>query len=321
MTETSPSIPTIPLPDRPILLDGGMGRELRRRGVPILETIWSANALLVAPDAVREVHRDYIDAGAEVITINTYGVIRGDLAKEGIEDRFRALNVQAAELARQARDESGKPVLIAGSLPPLRGSYRPDLVGRFDEIEPLYREQAECLAPYVDLFICETMSSAREALAAATAACSTGRPVWVSWTLHEDNSGRLRSEEGIDEAAAAIASLPVQAHLANCCSPESIEAAMPALARLGKPAGAYANAFRPVPKSWKLDGSTDGDGLLPLRDDLDPDHYAGHAAHWLDSGARLIGGCCGTGPEHIARLARLVQERKGSRQGMPKGMR
>jgi S-methylmethionine-dependent homocysteine/selenocysteine methylase len=309
MTQTQQNIPAIPMPERPILLDGGMGRELRRRGVPILETIWSANALLVAPDTVRQVHRDYIDAGAEVITINTYGVIRSDLAKEGIEDRFRSLNMQAAELARRARDESGKHVAIAGSLPPLRGSYRPDLVGSFDEIEPLYREQAECLAPYVDLFICETMSSAHEALAAATAACSTGRPVWVSWTLHEDNSGRLRSEEGIDEAASAIAELPVQAHLVNCCSPESIEAAMPALAKLGKPAGAYANAFRPVPKSWTLDGKTDGDGLLPLRDDLDPEHYATHAAHWLDSGARVIGGCCGTGPEHIARLGQLLKER------------
>ena len=313
MTTTSPAssrpIPTVPLPDRPVLMDGGMGRELRRRGVPILETIWSANALLVAPDTVRQVHRDYIDAGAEVITINTYGVIRAELAKEGVEDRFRELNVLAARLAQQARDEAGRPVLIAGSLPPLRGSYRPDLVGPSAEIEALYREQAEAQAPYVDLFICETMSLAREAHAAASAASATGRPVWVSWTLHEDHSGRLRSEEGIDEAAAAIAELPVQAHLANCCPPESIAAAMPALAQLGKPAGGYANAFRPVPTTWQLDGEKDGDGLLPLREDMDPDHYAEHVAHWLDHGAQLVGGCCGTGPEHIARLRALIDRK------------
>ncbi len=313
MPATSRAIPAIPLPDRPILLDGGMGRELRRRGVPILETIWAANALLVAPDTVRAVHRDYIEAGAELITINTYGVIRADLAKEGVEDRFRELNVLAAKLAQQARDDAAKPVLIAGSLPPLRGSYRPDLVGPSKEIEALYREQAEALAPHVDLFICETMSLAREAHAAASAACATGRPVWVSWTLHEDHSGRLRSEEGIDEAAAAIAELPVQAHLANCCPPESIAAAMPALARLGKPAGGYANAFRPVPMEWELGGGKDGDGLLALRDDLDPDHYADHVAHWLDRGAQLVGGCCGTGPEHIARLRELIAERSSSR--------
>lgn len=302
-----PRIPTAPLPERIVLLDGGMGRELRARGVPILDTIWSANALLVAPDVVRDVHRDYIEAGADVITTNTYGVIRGDLAKEGIEHRFAELNRLAGKLAQEARDEAGREVLIAGSLPPLRGSYRPDLVGPFAEIEPLYREQAEILAPYVDLFICETMSSAAEAFAAATAACSTGKPVWVSWTLHEDSSGRLRSGESVAEAAAALSDLPVSGCLCNCCAPESITAAMPALAAMeGKVVGGYANTFRPVPEHWELDGEKEGDGLLPLRDDLDPERYAAHAEHWRSLGARVIGGCCGTGPAHIARLKRMI---------------
>jgi len=287
--------------DRPLLLDGGTGRELRRRGVPILDTIWSANGLVVAPEVVRAVHLDYIRAGADVITTNTYGVIRADLAKEGIEARFAELNRLAARLARQAREEGGRAVAIAGSLPPLRGSYRPDLVGPFEEILPLYREQVELLAPDVDLFICETMSSAAEALAAATAACESGRPVWVSWTLDEDRSGNLRSGESVGEAAKAITHLPVSAFLANCCAPESIAAAMPALARLGT-AGGYANAFRPVPKDWDLESG----GLLPLREDLDPESYADHAAHWQAEGASILGGCCGTGPEHIARLRRLM---------------
>lgn len=301
-------IPTVPLPDRIVLLDGGMGRELRARGVPIPETIWSANALLVAPDTVRDVHRDYIKAGADIITINTYGVIRDDLAKEGIEHRFAELNRLAAELARQAREEAGRDVLIAGSLPPLRGSYRPDLVGPFHEIEPRYREQAEILAPLVDLFICETMSSAAEAHAAATAACSTGRPVWVSWTLHEDRSGRLRSGETVAEAAQAIAGLPVSACLCNCCAPESIAAAIPSLAGLDVArVGGYANGFRPVPEDWQLDGEKEGDGLLPLRDDLGPDSYAGHVGGWISGGATVVGGCCGTGPAHIARLKQLIE--------------
>ncbi|MCH9019284.1 MAG: homocysteine S-methyltransferase family protein [Proteobacteria bacterium] len=300
-------IPTVSLPRRAVLLDGGMGRELRRRGVPILETIWSANALLVAPDVVREIHDDFIAAGADVITTNTYGVIRGDLATEGVEDRFAELNIAACKLAQEARAAAGRRVLIAGSLPPLRGSYRPDLVGPFDEIEPLYREQAEALMPHVDLLLCETMSSAAEALAAATAACATGRPVWVSWTLHEDRSGRLRSGETVAEAAKAIAHLPVSGLLVNCCSPESVSAAMPALAGLGSGlAGGYANTFRPVPEDWRLDGENEGDGLLALRDDLGPEGYARHAQAWLDAGARIIGGCCGTTPDHIARLHELV---------------
>ena len=291
--------------DRPLLLDGGTGRELRRRGVPILDTIWSANALVVAPDTVREVHRDYIIAGADVITTNTYGVIRDRLAVEGIEDRYAELNRLACDLARQAREDAGRPIAIAGCLPPLRGSYRPDLVGIHDEILPLYQEQVELLAPHVDVFLCETMASAAEGLAAATAACESGKPVWVSWTLHEDQSGRLRSGESVSEAARAIAHLPVSAFLANCCAPESISAAMAELAALKRgPVGGYANAFRPVPKDWVMDR----DGLLPLRDDLGPEEYAGHVAHWHADGATIVGGCCGTGPEHIEWLRRMMDE-------------
>jgi S-methylmethionine-dependent homocysteine/selenocysteine methylase len=289
--------------DRPLLLDGGTGRELRRRGVPILDTIWSANGLVVAPGVVRDVHLDYIKAGADVITTNTYGVIRNSLAKEGIEDRYAELNQLAGRIAVQAREAGGRAVAIAGSLPPLRGSYRPDLVAPYEEILPLYREQAELLAPYVDLFICETMSSAAEAFAAATAASETGKPVWVSWTLDEDRSGHLRSGEGVAEAAAAVATLPISAFLANCCAPEAITAAMPALAAIGRgPAGGYANAFRPVPKDWELETK----GLLPLRDDLDPETYAHHVHDWQAHGASIVGGCCGTGPEHIAALRRQM---------------
>lgn len=303
-------VPQLLLPEgRPVLLDGGMGRELRMRGVPILDTIWSANALLVAKDVVLQIHRDYIAAGADIITTNTYGVIREDLKKEGIEDRFAELNRLAGKLAIQASREAAEPVAVAASLPPLRGSYRPDLVGTFDELVPLYREQAELLEPYCDLFLCETMSSGDEALAAATAASAFGKPVWVSWTLHEDRSGHLRSGETVAAAAAKIAHLPVTGFLANCCAPEAITAAMPELAAVTRgTAGGYANSFRPVPANWTLDGKKESDGLLPLRDDLDPEHYAIHGRAWLDNGAGVIGGCCGTRPAHIARLKRLIEE-------------
>jgi S-methylmethionine-dependent homocysteine/selenocysteine methylase len=294
---------------RPALLDGGMGRELRNRGVPILDTIWSANALLVAKDTVLQVHKDYIAAGADIITTNTYGIIRSELKKEGIEDKFVELNRLAGKLAITASRSSEEGVAVAASLPPLRGSYRPDLVGKFDELVPLYREQAEILEPYCDLFICETMSSGEEARAAATAAAEFGRPVWVSFTLLEDKSGKLRSGESIAEAAAKLKDLPVSGILANCTAPESIDAAMPELAKLGKVAGGYANTFQEVPKDWVMDGKKPTDGLLKLREDLDPEHYAVHAKAWLAAGAQVIGGCCGTGPAHIARLKQLIESK------------
>ena len=297
-------MPTSPLPPRPVLLDGGMGRELRFRGVEILPTIWSANALLVAPDVVRDVHRDYIAAGADVITTNTYGVIRHELAREGIAHRFAELNELACRLAAEARAGAEQDVWIAGSLPPLHGSYRPDRVRPYAEIEPLYREQAEILAPHVDLLLCETMSSAEEAVAAAAAACATGKPVWVSYTLHEDRSGRLRSGESIAEAVRALGALPVSGVLANCCAPESIAAAMPALVATGAAyVGGSANTFAPVPATWTLDGGGPTDGVLGLRPDLDPPAYRAHVERWWAAGATVVGGCCGTRPAHIALLA------------------
>jgi len=227
-----------------ILLDGGMGRELRSRGVDVLTAIWSANGLITAPDTVRQIHQDYISAGADIITTNTYGVIRSNLAQEGLEDQFEELNVLACTLAEQARQESEASVLIAGSLPPLAGSYRPDLVGRLEDIEPLYREQADLLAPHVDLFLCETMSSAAEGRAAASAACLTGKPVWVAWTLHEDRSGKLRSGETISQAAEILSDLAVSGYLVNCCAPESITQTLPQLFETGLAYfGGYANTF------------------------------------------------------------------------------
>jgi S-methylmethionine-dependent homocysteine/selenocysteine methylase len=304
-------IPELLMPEgRPALLDGGMGRELRNRGVPILDTIWSANALLVAKDTVLQVHKDYIAAGADIITTNTYGIIRSELKKEGIEDKFVELNRLAGKLAITASRSSEEGVAVAASLPPLRGSYRPDLVGKFDELVPLYREQAEILEPYCDLFICETMSSGEEARAAASAAAEFGRPVWVSFTLHDDKSGKLRSGETIAEAAAKLKDLPVSGILANCAAPESIDAAMPELAKLGKVTGGYANTFQDIPKDWAMDGKKPTDGLLKLREDLDPEHYAVHAKTWLAAGARVIGGCCGTSPAHIARLKQLIESKK-----------
>jgi S-methylmethionine-dependent homocysteine/selenocysteine methylase len=303
------NIPTLNLPERNILLDGGMGRELRFRGIETPATIWSAHALLVAPEVVRDIHMDYIAAGADIITANTYGIIHSDLAKEGIEDRFEALNKLACTLALEARDAAGHPVWIAGSLPPLKGSFRPDLVGDYNEIERRYREQAEILAPHVDLLLCETMSTATESRAAASAACQTGKPVWVAWTLHEDRSGRLRSGESIEDAAAALADLPVDAYLANCCAPESITAALPHLIETdAQYIGGYANTFEPIQADWELAGEEESYWSLDLRSDLDPDRYAGHVARWLDEGANVVGGCCGTRPAHIARMSELISK-------------
>ena len=287
-----------------ILLDGGTGRELKRRGVEVTTGLWSAKALMDAPEVVVAVHRDFIDAGADVIITNNYAVVPNMLATAGVAHRLEELTRLSGALARRGREQARRPARIAGSLPPLVSSYRPDLVGTNEDMAPVYAGIVEALAPAVDLFICETMSSAREARAAAEAAAASGRPVWVSWNLADDGTGLLRSGETAAQAHAALDGIAVEAFLFNCCAPESISLALPALrATTEAPIGAYANAFQSIPKDYKQASSA----LNPLRGDLDPEQYAVFAADWLAAGAHIVGGCCGIGPEHIARLRALIR--------------
>ena len=301
-------MPEVSLPRRITLLDGSMGQELIHRGAGGNSLLWAAEALFKSPGTVRDIHQDYIRAGADIITTNSYSTIRHKFEAAGLMDRFVEMNQLAGQLAVEARAHCERPVLIAGSLPPQRGSYRPDRVGAFIDIEPLYREQADLLAPYVDFFICETMSTAGEARAAAVGALATGKPVWVSWTLEDTCKERatplLRSGERIKQAFRQLEDLAVSAFLVNCSMPEAITPAIPALASLSDfPVGAYANAFTPIPEKWDYQGNQT---LPPARTDLGPRAYAAHAARWIDAGARIIGGCCEVGPAHIKALNQLI---------------
>jgi S-methylmethionine-dependent homocysteine/selenocysteine methylase len=285
---------------KPILLDGGMGTELRYRGIEVpshTSSIWSALALMQAPDAVREVHEAYIEAGADVITVNNYAVVPKLLEKEGLEHRLAELTETACDLASQARDQGGNGgrwVRIAGSLPPLDISYRDDLVGADDAILATYREIAALLAPRVDILLCETMSKAQEARMAATAALETGKPVWVSWTLQGSALAILPSGESVSDAMRAIADLPVEAALVNCCPTEAVSASLPLLREAkDRLIGGYANRVR-----------------RPGRDEaniLDFDGYAEAAAHWIELGANIVGGCCSTRPADIARIRERIE--------------
>ena len=289
------------------LLDAGMGKTLSLKGVKIPPTIWSANALLVAPEIVVEIHKENIDAGADIITTNSYGVIRGELAKEGIESKYKELNQIAGQLAKRANSETGSQALIAGSLPPQNGSYRPDRVLSRELLGPLYREQVEALDDYVDLFLCETMSTIEEAVAAVTAAIESGKPVFAGLTLHDEKAGYLRSGENIQAAIESLAPLALDGLLANCCLPERISDAMSLIASGDfKYCGGYANAFTHVPNEWLLDGGKKNDGSLTLREDLSPGRYCEFVADWIEKGANIVGGCCGTTSDHTRAISQLL---------------
>ncbi|RUV45459.1 MAG: homocysteine S-methyltransferase [Mesorhizobium sp.] len=280
-----------------ILADGGMGQELVRRSQSEPTPLWSARVLIDEPELVRDLHAEFIRAGARVITINTYSATPERLAREGAEELFKPLQKRGIELARQACDEAGEAA-IAGCLSPLFGSYAPALTISFEETLGIYRRIVAEQAEGVDLFLCETMASADEARAAVTAACESGKPVWVSWTLADHGTPRLRSGESIAAAASALGDLPVAARLLNCCRPEAIAAALPELLALGGPVGAYANGFTSV-EALKHGGTVD---VLHARHDLDPHAYADQAMGWVETGASIVGGCCEVGPAHIAAL-------------------
>jgi S-methylmethionine-dependent homocysteine/selenocysteine methylase len=296
-----------------VLLDGGMGQELVRRSSQPAHPQWSAHVMMHEPELVQAVHEDYLRAGARVLTLNTYATTPGRFARFGTEEQFEPLQLRAVELARAARDavgaETGAGAAIAGCLPPLVGSYHPELLPDFDTLLAEYRQIAAVEGPHVDLLLCETMSKAEEARAAATAAAETGKPVWVSWTLAEalapDGTARLRSGETLAQAVAALNGLAVEAVLVNCSPPEVIRAAMPELVATGRPAGGYANGFEPIPDAFRLGATVD---MLGKRQDLGPDAYAGHAMAWVEAGARIVGGCCEVGPAHIAALADRLRE-------------
>lgn len=290
-----------------ILMDGGMGDELVKRKAGSQDGLWSAQALLDAPEIVAQVHLDYIAAGARIIITNSYSTIPSYLAKGGMEERYQELTALAGRIAREAADESGEDVMVLGSLPPMSESYRADLAPTAKTSDPIYRQMVKALLPHVDGFICETLSIAEEALSAAHAACEEGlgKPVYVAWTLKEEPGKGLRSGESVTSAFRAIEHLPVSGFLFNCTHPLAVEEGLRELCGLTeKPLGGYANTMTEVPEGWTLD---EGHGI-PRREDGEPRLYAEAALRWRQYGATMIGGCCGTGPAHIAELQRRLDE-------------
>jgi S-methylmethionine-dependent homocysteine/selenocysteine methylase len=290
--------------DTILILDGGTGRELARRGAPFRQPEWSALALIEAPHFVSAVHRAYVEAGADVITTNSYAVVPFHIGAERFASEGAALAARAGQLARAVADASPLGVKVAGALPPVCGSYRPDLVD-LDRARPILDVLIGALAPNIDHWLAETLSSLAEARLCATLTAPTGKALWLSFTL-EDASATdapvLRSGESVTEATRLAQEVGAAALLFNCSQPEVMEAAVrSARAILGAQStiriGVYANAFPPMAADAEANS-----GLSPIRADLTPKGYARFAEAWHAAGASILGGCCGIGPEHIAAL-------------------
>lgn len=290
---------------KPILLDGGMGQEIVNRGGKGGYGEWALAALYENPQLVYEIHSDYIEAGADVITTDTYGSTRLRLRHAGIEERFEELLGVAGQLACRARDDSGNGVRIAASLPPLEASYVNTFALSFEETAAQFAEMMDLLDPYVDIYLGETLSTSFEARAFIKAAKGRAKTSWLALTLADHGATDLRGGESLFDAVASLGADLPDALLVNCTTPDSVIAALPVLRGQGLPFGAYANGFVEIPEDWEEEG---GVVQLSSRADLPPEKYAREAASWLGAGATIIGGCCEIGPAHIQRLRRLIDE-------------
>ncbi len=289
---------------KPTLLDGGMGQEIYNRGGKGGYGEWAVAALHEDPDMVRVLHRDYIEAGADVITTNTYGATRMRLAAVGLEERFERLVRYAGVLACAGRSESSnRGALIAASLPPLEASYVNEFELSYEETRAQFGEIMDLIAPYVDIYLGETLSTSFEARAFLEAARGRGKTTWLALTLEDHGGVDLRGGESLADVIALAREFAPDALLVNCCPPESVSAALPILQASGMPFGAYANAFVEIPAAWDERG---GVMQLETRADLSPEAYAADVARWIEGGAAIVGGCCETGPAHIARLRQLI---------------
>lgn len=292
------------LRSRRLILDGATGTELNRRGVDTGLPLWSANALMNDRDAgiLKQIHVDYLEAGADIITTNTFRTHERALAPSGGARRGQELTRRAVDIAREAihAAASVSPRFIAGSISTLEDCYEPGLVPPDDQLWKEHGERVDhLLQSGVDFFLVETINTIREAAVIATLAMRTGLPVAVSFVCNRH--GKLLSGERLVEAAEALLPLGVCAIGVNCGPTPDLARQLAELESVcGKdiPLIAYGNiGYADEKVGWV---NTDSEA---------PEVYSEHAIHW---NAGIIGGCCGTTPEHIRVLRDKVNRLGGA---------
>jgi homocysteine S-methyltransferase len=282
-----------------LLLDGGTGSELRRRGMGLDAATWSALAPLTHYGLLRSIHADYIAAGADVVTTNTFATSRFVLEAAGRGGDFEAINERAVAAAREARDASGRDVAIAGSISCLPPRF--DVHAYPDERaeSAAYLELAETLAEAgADLLLLEMMQETRHAPLACAAASAVGLPVWLGVSCRAGAGGTLVGFDFplVPLAATLDALLPFAPH---------------AVTVMHSPVAAVPAALRELRARWR--------GPLGAYPELDaalvtPAALAAQAEDWIAAEARIVGGCCGTTPEHIRALSLRPDASRPSKQ-------
>ena len=286
-----------------ILLDGAIGTEILRR-----EVTWADHQLMSRPEFVRTIHADYINAGAEIISTNSFQLCkralfnhfrdeahRRHIGASDLDTRANTLLAQSVKLAIEARQQTkaNQPVAVAAAVTTLEWCFRPDLAPSDAQAKTEYREIFQVVKDAgADLVLLETVNGIHEAVTALKVAKEIGMPLWVSFVPTE--KGKLFTGETLKKAAAAMEKGGADAVLLNCAPPDDISEGLRQLAPATKlPIGTYAHIGRFDPPEWLF------------TEEYPPNKYAVESARWKKMGATILGGCCGTTPEHIRQLNSL----------------
>src|SRR5262244_1184720 len=287
------------LAEEVLLADGAMGTLLTSRGAIPEQARSPLN--LSDPDAVREVHDDYVDAGARILTTNTWDANRVKLTAHEWADSLEKINREGVRLAREAA--SGELVFVAGSIGPLGALVKPYGTLTLAQVREIFEEQARILLEAgVDLILLETFGSLLEAAEAVRAARSLSAEVPIVAGMTFLSDGRTAFGESASHALATLAMAGADAVGMNCTlGPQETHDVFSKLpASITVPLSVMPNAGYP--------SVVHGRNVYLSS----PDYLSDYARAFAESGAAIIGGCCGTTPEHIRAMARALSGRKRS---------
>ena len=286
------------------LIDGGMGQELIHRSKIKPDYLWSARVLLDHYGLVVDLHKDFINSGAEAITLNSYTITPDRLKKFNLEDSFKPLQESAIKAAKEAINSFSKEANISllGSLPPLIMSYKTELGKNKNEAKDIYKRIVEIQQQHVDIFICETVSSIEEAEVVTEAALCSEKKVWLSFCVKEEDGTRLRSGESLEDALNQFKNTDINSFLVNCAPPEAIHQSISIMKKLNKPFGGLPNGF----KSVNLLNDENDVSVLEKRDDFNIDKFVKDTLRFIENNASIVGGCCEVSPKYIKALKNKI---------------
>ena len=284
-----------------IILDGGTGTDIQRRGAPMSGDTWCAEVNLTHPDIVRAVHEDYIRVGADIITANTFATSALSFNYYGRDDDLLKIDAAAVAIAKKAA--AGKPVAVAGSVSTMRpvapGTDRTLKEKEWPEAEAreLFRRKVENLANAgVDLLMMEMMRDVDYSVYATEAALATGFPVWVGISVERNEAGKLvgfgREDQLLDDVAKKLAATRPAVMSIMHTSPNDTGEALHILKKYWDgPLGTYPESGYFKSPDWQF------------VDTIPPAELVAKSRDWQSLGVSILGGCCGVGPDHIAALS------------------